>query len=163
MGTTSYAIALGSNRRSRHGTPEATLRAAAAALGVDRLSTIRSTPALGPAGRTFANAAAELSSRLDPAELLARLKALEREFGRRRGRRWGPRVLDLDIILWSEGPFAGGGLVIPHPAFRDRGFVLGPLAELVPDWRDPLTGSTVRQLLRRQARARPVDRIADRS
>ena len=153
-----YAIALGSNRRGRHGSPAATVRAAAAAIGARRLSRIRLTPALGPAGRGFANAVALAESALEPPALLACLKALERDFGRRGGRLWGPRVLDLDIILWSEGAWEGGGLVVPHPAFRGRAFVLEPLAELAPGWRDPVTGATVRQLLSRLARPRPVDR-----
>lgn len=157
MAKTSYVIALGSNRRSRHGSPAANLAAAAQALSVDRLSRVRSTPALGPAGRGFANAAAVLISPLPPSELLAELKDLERSFGRRAGRRWGPRVLDLDIILWSEGPFGAHGLTIPHPAFRERAFVLEPVAELVPGWRDPITGLTVRQLLHRLRAASPVD------
>ncbi len=84
MAKTSYAIALGSNRRSRHGSPTETLRYAAAALGVDRLSTIRSTPALGPRRAQLApNAAAILSSDLAPTDLLHQLKELERQFGRR--------------------------------------------------------------------------------
>ena len=157
MGKTSYAIALGSNRRSRHGSPAETLQAAADRLGLDRLSRIRLTPALGPAGRSFANAAALLSSDLEPPELLRHLKQIERSFGRRAGRRWGPRVLDLDIILWSEGSFASAGLVVPHPGFRERGFVLEPLAEIAPDWRDPVTRLRVRQLLHRSRSARPVD------
>ena len=152
-----YAIALGSNRRSRWGSPAETVRAAADALGVERLSRIRNTDAIGPAGRGFANAAALLDSGLDPPALLASLKALERDFGRRRGRRWGPRVLDLDIILWSGGAWAGAGLAVPHPAFRTRAFVLDPLAEIAPAWRDPLTGLTVRQLRHRLRAGRPVD------
>jgi 2-amino-4-hydroxy-6-hydroxymethyldihydropteridine diphosphokinase len=152
-----YAIALGSNRRGRHGSPAETLRRAASDLGVDCLSTICSTPALGPAGRSFANAAAILTSELAPPDLLDRLKALERQFGRRAGRRWGPRILDLDLILWSEGSFAGAGLTIPHSHFRQRDFVLGPLAEIAADWRDPLTGLSVRQLRHRLGAARPVD------
>jgi 2-amino-4-hydroxy-6-hydroxymethyldihydropteridine diphosphokinase len=152
MAVTRYAIALGSNRRSRFGSPKETLRAAAAAIGADRLSAIRLTPALGPAGRGFANAAAILASPLDPPALLASLKRIERAFGRRPGRRWGPRVLDLDIILWSEGCWAGGGLIVPHPEYRARRFVLDPLAEIAPAWRDPLTGATPRQLLHRLAR-----------
>ncbi len=152
MAPTSYAIALGSNRRGRHGAPAATLRAAATAIGAVRLSKVRSTPALGPAGRGFANAVALVESKLDPPALLAELKRVERAFGRRAGRRWGPRVLDLDIILWSEGPWGGSGLVVPHPEFRRRRFVLEPLAEIAPGWRDPITGATVRQLLHRFAR-----------
>ena len=163
MAKTSYAIALGSNRRhGTHGAPHAVLRAAVAALGeygeVDAVSAIRATPALGPAGRGFANAVLLLSTSLAPDALIGRLKALETGFGRRRGRRWGPRVLDLDIILWSEGPWASPDLTVPHPAFRERGFVLDPLAELAPGWRDPVTGATVRQLRARLRAARPVDR-----
>ena len=144
-----YAIALGSNRRSRFGAPAETVRAAAAELGVERLSRVRATPALGPAGRDFANAAAILASDLDPPDLLAQLKALERRIGRRGGKRWAARVLDLDLILWSGGAWAGAGLTIPHPSFRERRFVLDPLAEIAAGWRDPVTGLTVRQLRHR--------------
>jgi 2-amino-4-hydroxy-6-hydroxymethyldihydropteridine diphosphokinase len=152
-----YAIALGSNRRGRHGSPAETLRSAAAAIGAERLSRVRSTPALGPAGRGFANAVALVESDLDPPGLLARLKRVERDFGRRPGRRWGPRVLDLDIVLWSQGAWGDDGLVIPHPEFRRRRFVLEPLAEVAPAWRDPITGATVRQLLHRLTHRHPSE------
>ena len=159
MARTSYAIALGSNRRSRHGSPEATLRAALAAIGAVRaVSKIRTTPALGPAGRSFANAAAIVETTLDPDALLAELKAIARDFGRRPGRRWGPRVLDLDIILWSGGAWAGPGPIVPHQAFRDRAFVLQPLAEIAPNWRDPISGATMRHLLARLTAPRPERR-----
>ena len=163
MTRTSYAIALGSNRaHARHGRPEQVVRAAIAALGaigaVERQSRIMDYPALGPAGRDFANAAAILSTALDPPALLAALKGIEREFGRRPGRRWGPRVLDLDIILWTGGPSAPPGPNIPHPEFRDRTFVLQPLAEIAADWRDPVTGLTVRHLLARLTAPRPARR-----
>ncbi|HEY0085771.1 MAG TPA: 2-amino-4-hydroxy-6-hydroxymethyldihydropteridine diphosphokinase [Allosphingosinicella sp.] len=162
MAKTSYAVALGSNRRhGRYGAPARVIAAAVGALAevaeVVALSTIRATPAMGPAGRGFANAAALLASDLDPPELLARLKRIERSFGRRPGRRWGPRVLDLDVILWSEGPWEGAGLIVPHPAYRERAFVLDPLAEVAAAWRDPLTGATVRQLLHRLRARRAVD------
>ena len=158
MARTSYAIAFGSNRRSRHGSPAATLRAALRELEAVRTSIILATPALGPAGRAFANAVAVVESDLEPDEFLADLKALERRFGRRGGRRWGPRVLDLDIILWSEGPWAGPGPIVPHPSFRDRLFVLAPLAEVAADWRDPLSGASIRQLLARLTAPRPGHR-----
>jgi len=155
---TFYAIALGSNRRSRHGSPAATLRAALAALDPKLVSAIASTPALGPAGRSFANAVAIVDSERAPDAMLAELKAIERAFGRRPGRRWGPRVLDLDIVLWSGGAWGGPGPIVPHPGFRERAFVLAPLAEIAPGWRDPLTGATVRQLLARLTAQRPVPR-----
>jgi len=158
MAKTSYAIALGSNRRSRHGSPAETLRAALAALRPVAASTIRTTPAMGPAGRSFANAVATVESELAPDALLAELKALERAFGRRGGRRWGPRVLDLDIVLWSEGAWGGPGPLVPHPEFRRRDFVLKPLAEVAPGWRDPVTGATMRHLLARLTTLRPTPR-----
>ena len=168
MAKTSYAIALGSNRRhGRHGAPAGVVGAAIAVLGrlgkVEKASRVRATPALGPAGRGFANAVLLLSTGLDPDELLTALKAIERDFGRRGGRRWGQRVLDLDIILWSGGSWGGPGPIIPHPEFRVRRFVLAPLAEVAPDWRDPVTAATVRQLLFRLGRAAPVDPAPARS
>ncbi|PXA98167.1 2-amino-4-hydroxy-6-hydroxymethyldihydropteridine diphosphokinase [Nostoc sp. 3335mG] len=146
MGTTSYVIALGSNRRGRHGAPRAELAAALRELGLAIVSPILTTPPLGPSKRRFANAVAILDSDLDPPALLHRLKEIERSHGRRRGRRWDARVIDLDIILWSGGPWATRGLAIPHPLFRDRGFVLDPLVTIAPDWRDPISGRTIRQL-----------------
>lgn len=151
MPVTSYAIALGSNRRSRLGSPAETVRAAAEALQVERLSRVRATAAVGPAGRGFANAAAILSNGLDPPELLARLKGLERSFGRRPGRRWGPRVLDLDIALWSGGKWRSRRLTVPHPQLAKRSFVLQPLAAIAPGWR--VGSASVRHLAQRLARA----------
>ena len=157
MSVTSYAIALGSNRRNRRGSPADAVRAAATAIPVDRLSSIRVTPALGPAGRSFANAAAILASDLSPPDLLCLLKEIEGDFGRRAGKKWGERAIDLDILLWSEGAWAEPGLVIPHPEMRRRRFVLDPLVEIAPLWRDPIGGATIRQLHARLARPRPVD------
>jgi 2-amino-4-hydroxy-6-hydroxymethyldihydropteridine diphosphokinase len=154
MVTTSYAIALGSNRPGRHGAPARELAAALEALGaVSAVSPILHTPALGPSNRRFANAAAILETEETPPELLARLKAIERAFGRRPGLRWGARVIDLDIILWSGGAWSGPGLTIPHRQFRTRSFVLDPLVHIAPDWRDPLTSLSIRQL-RARLRAR---------
>jgi len=146
----SYVIALGSNRRGRHGTPADEVRAALAAIGgVVMTSPLVTTAPLGPARRRFVNAAALVESEDGPPELLARLKAIEAAFGRRRGQRWTDRVIDLDIILWSDGAWASDGLTVPHPEFRRRDFVLRPLAAIVPDWRDPVTGRTIRQLAAR--------------
>jgi 2-amino-4-hydroxy-6-hydroxymethyldihydropteridine diphosphokinase len=79
---------------------------------------------------------------------------MEREFGRRRGRRWGTRVLDLDIIDWSGGRWRSRALNVPHPQAARRAFVIDPLASIAPGWR--LSGaSTARQLAHRLARRRP--------
>jgi len=151
MARTSYVIGLGSNRRGRHGAPEREVRAAleALAMGPGRVvaaSPIIASAPLGPSIRRFANAAVLVESDETPPDLLDRLKAIEARFGRRRGRRWGARVIDLDIILWSGGGWADERLIVPHPLFRERVFVLGPLAAIVPRWRDPVTHRTVRQL-----------------
>ena len=155
---TTYVIALGSNRRGRHGAPEREIAAALTALGdvVARSPTVASAP-LGPSNRRYANAVALIETSEDPATLLVRLKQIERRFGRRAGRRWGSRVIDLDIILWSGGAWTSPGLVVPHAAYRTRGFVLAPLAGLVPAWRDPHTGRTIRQLAQLVDRRRPRD------
>ncbi|KRB86617.1 2-amino-4-hydroxy-6-hydroxymethyldihydropteridine pyrophosphokinase [Sphingomonas sp. Root710] len=154
-----YAIAIGSNRRhGRHGAPAGVVRAAIAALQdiglvVIAASPVIRTPALGPAGRSFANAAAIVEGDVDPPVLLARLKAMEAAFGRRRGRRWGARVLDLDIILWSGGAWIGGPLVIPHRSLEQRDFVLKPLSLIAPGWRVGRGARTVRQARARLIRA----------
>lgn len=164
MDSTSYAVAIGSNRRhGRHGTPARVVSAAVlalqeAGLKIAARSAIRATPAFGGAGRAFANAAVIVGTSLEPAALLALLKRIERRFGRLPGRRWGPRVLDLDILLWSRGGYADDALAVPHPALATRDFVLQPLAEIAPDWRVPPSGRTVRHLRTRLRRANPVDR-----
>ena len=119
-------------------------------------SPIIETPPLGPSIRRFANAAAIVRSDLPPPALLMRLKAIERALGRRRGRRWGARPIDLDIVLWSGGRWHDRALTVPHIAYRSRRFVLAPLAAIAPGWRDPVTGRTVRQLRSQVDRRRPA-------
>ena len=135
-----YAIAIGSNRpHGAHGRPPQVVEAAIAKLdeefGLFDASPILLNSALGGAGRDFANAVALIESDLSPPDLLRRLKAFEREFGRRRGRRWGTRVLDLDIVAWSGGKWRARGLTVPHEAASGRSFVMGPLASVAPGWR----------------------------
>jgi 2-amino-4-hydroxy-6-hydroxymethyldihydropteridine diphosphokinase len=154
-----YAVAIGSNRpHGRFGRPAQVVEAAVAKLdsdfGLFDASRIVLNAAHGGAGRQFANAVAVVESDLTPPEMLGCLKAIERAFGRRPGRRWGPRVLDLDIVLWSGGRFQSRGLTVPHPRIEQRSFVLQPLADIVPDWR--ISGAlTVRHLAQRLARRAP--------
>lgn len=155
-----YAIAIGSNRpHGRHGRPPGVVAAAIAeldaAFGLFDASPIILNPAHGPAGRDFANAVALIESPLDPPAMLRELKALERAFGRRAGRRWGPRVLDLDLAAWSGGRWRSPGLIVPHPRLASRAFVIGPLAAIAPSWRLG-NGLTARQLAARLARRRPL-------
>ena len=154
-----YAIAIGSNRpHGRYGRPQQVVEAAIARLdrdfGLFDASPVILNPAHGPAGRDFANAVALIESDLEPPAMLARLKTLERDFGRRGGKRWGPRVLDLDIAAWSGGTWRSRALVVPHPRLATRAFVIGPLAAIAPGWR--IEGAlTARHLAARLAQVRP--------
>ena len=147
-----YLIALGSNRRhSRYGGPRTILKAAlqelnAHGINVVNASTVLQTDPVGPSIRQFANSAACVETALAPQELLDRLKGIEQKYGKRRGQRWSTRTLDLDIIAWDGGIFANPTLAIPHKLFRTRKFVLEPLNQIAPNWRDPLSGLTIRQI-----------------
>jgi 2-amino-4-hydroxy-6-hydroxymethyldihydropteridine diphosphokinase len=151
-----YAIAIGSNRpHGKYGRPPQVVEAAIAKLdeefGLFDASPIILNAAIGGAGRDFANAVALVESDLEPPEMLRRLKVMEREFGRRRGKHWATRVLDLDISLWSGGRFRSRSLTIPHYGLQDRTFVLQPLAAIAPRWR-VRGGLTTRHLAHRLAR-----------
>jgi 2-amino-4-hydroxy-6-hydroxymethyldihydropteridine diphosphokinase len=142
-------VALGSNLDQ----PQRQVRDALAALDripatrVARASRLYRTP---PWGRTdqpdFVNAVAQLESALAPEALLAELQRIEREAGRARRERWGPRVLDLDLLWHADGARDLDGLRLPHPHLHERAFVLLPLAELAPDLELPARGR-VRDLL----------------
>jgi 2-amino-4-hydroxy-6-hydroxymethyldihydropteridine diphosphokinase len=155
---TRFAIALGSNRRhGRYGAPQHIIEAALTVLDMPVLARSRVilTHPVGPGKRVYANAAAIIESDLTPDALLCHLKRIEVAFGRRSCQRWGDRVLDLDIILWSAGIWATPTATIPHARFRERRFVLNPFAEIAPDWRDPVTNRTVRHLKARLDRKLP--------
>ena len=124
-------IGLGANLGNR----ERAIRDAAELLEVRRLSTIRETEPWGLTDQPrFLNAVAELETDRTPRELLDRLLEVERELGRvREGPRWGPRVIDLDLLLYGDRHVHQPGLDIPHPRLQERLFVLEPLAELAPD------------------------------
>lgn len=159
-----YLLALGSNRPDHiHGRPDRIVRAAIGELeqrcaAVSAASPVIASTPLGPSSRRFANAAVTIDTTLPPPALLSAVKTIERDFGRRRGRRWGSRVLDIDIILWSGGRFRSAQLMIPHQNFRERSFVLQPAKTIAPDWRDPVTGLTLHQLAHRIAAPKPLDR-----
>jgi 2-amino-4-hydroxy-6-hydroxymethyldihydropteridine diphosphokinase len=95
----------------------------------------------------FLNTAVSGQTDLEPAALLDFLKATERQIGRTAGFKWGPREIDIDIILYGDRVMNTGKLTIPHPHFRERDFVLQPLYDLDPSLIDPVTGQTVQNLL----------------
>ncbi len=124
------------------------------AFGLFDAAPIILNPAHGGAGRDFANSVALIESPLTPLDLLQALKSIERSFGRRPGKRWGERVLDLDIAAWSAGMWRSRVLTVPHPALERREFVLQPLAAIAPLWR--IRGAlNARHLAQRLARRRP--------
>jgi 2-amino-4-hydroxy-6-hydroxymethyldihydropteridine diphosphokinase len=150
--TPQILIALGANIPSLWGTPEATLKAALAALeqrgvrvlGISRFRQTQAWP--DPADPVFTNAVARIETELQPFALLGLLHEVETAFGRKRSLANGPRSLDLDLIDY-RGMIMEDALVLPHPRIMDRRFVLEPLAEIAPGWRHPVSGHTVEDLL----------------
>lgn len=154
-------IALGANQPSAWGPPPATFARVITSLdasGVDviAISKLYRTSAVGPGlQEMYFNAVLIAHTNLGPAQLLRILNGYERRAGRRRGLRWGPRPLDLDIIDY-KGKVLGpqryrqiGRLTLPHPELQTRAFVLVPLLDVLPDWRHPVSGLPARTLLKR--------------
>ena len=152
------AIALGANLGNRvHAFEQALNRIERAGYGhVLSLSSIHLTrPVGGPSGQPpYMNAAAVLETKLAPRDLLEGLLETERALGRQRREKWGPRPIDLDILLWNQDIVDEEGLRIPHPWLPVRRFVLEPLAEIAHDWPHP-TGWTIGEQLERIHR-RPI-------
>jgi 2-amino-4-hydroxy-6-hydroxymethyldihydropteridine diphosphokinase len=144
-------VGLGSNLGDRRGLIREALKRIERIDGVHvrrRSRIIETDPVGGPVQPRYLNAVAEVETRLEPGPLLRRLHEVERSLGRRRKTRWGPRTIDLDLLLWGDRSVATRRLTIPHPRMSERRFVLAPLAELCPARRVPGTGRTVRGLLR---------------
>jgi 2-amino-4-hydroxy-6-hydroxymethyldihydropteridine diphosphokinase len=150
--TATILIGLGSNlRHGAYGPPPMVLRAAVAALQLAGLqvtgqSRLISSAPLGPKQPRFANAVIRAETSLPPLQLLGLLKQTERSFGRKPNRRWGPRVLDLDLLVYGDKQRSSRRLTLPHPGLAVRPFVLWPACELWPDWRHPMLGLSLRQL-----------------
>jgi 2-amino-4-hydroxy-6-hydroxymethyldihydropteridine diphosphokinase len=142
-------LGLGSNLGNR----EANLGRALAELEGPRLHLLRTsgiyeTEPIGFLDQGwFLNLAAEFDTDLFPKQLLARLKRVERSMGRQRSVKDGPRIIDIDILLYGASVIQSDELEIPHPRYRERRFALAPLAELAPAMKDPVTGRTMADLL----------------
>ena len=149
-------IALGANLPSaRAGAPRATLEAALDAMNVAGIRILRrsrwyaSKPVPASDQPDYVNGAVAVETALAPADLLARLHGIEREFGRVRGTPNEARALDLDLIAYDDRVSDGkdGGPVLPHPRLASRAFVLLPLRDIASDWRHPATGATLASLI----------------
>lgn len=148
--TTPVAVALGSNLGDRHAHLAFAVGRLAATLHNLRQSAWYDTAPVGVVDQPrFLNGAVIGETTLPPRVLLEELLAIEREHGRQRPFTAAPRTLDLDLVLYGNLQIDEPGLVLPHPRFRERLFVLEPLADLAPDWIDPLSGETISALLQR--------------
>lgn len=144
-------IGIGSNLGPR----EVNLYAAVDALrrmdtiAVKRCSSIYESAPVGPDQPRFLNAVVEIECALAPLRLLACLKQIEQDLGRQRRKRWGPREIDLDVLLWEGEVIAEARLQVPHLELHKRRFALEPLCELAPEVKHPVTGEPMCELLRK--------------
>jgi 2-amino-4-hydroxy-6-hydroxymethyldihydropteridine diphosphokinase len=138
------ALGLGSNLGDRRGHLEHAIERLP---GVVAVSAFHGTdPVGGPPQGRYLNAAVVIETELGPRALLDLALEIEREAGRERAERWGPRTLDVDLLLYGDRIVDEPGLVVPHPRLSERAFALGPLSEIAPDWVVPGTGRTVQEL-----------------
>ena len=153
-------IGLGSNIIGPWGTPRETVSRAIEMLGHKPLKLVASSALIEttPLGKVdqppYINAVARIETRLQPLDLLATLREIERHAGRERRERWGARTLDLDILDYDglvlepkASQSSDAVLVLPHPSISEREFVLAPIAELAPRWRHPVSGASAREML----------------
>jgi 2-amino-4-hydroxy-6-hydroxymethyldihydropteridine diphosphokinase len=112
-----------------------------------RLSPVYETEPVGPPQPPYLNMVAELETELSPKGLLAEMLRVEKALGRERRERWGPRTLDLDLLLYGDLVLEEEGLSVPHPRLHERAFVLVPLLDLLPEGRHPLLGQSFAELL----------------
>jgi 2-amino-4-hydroxy-6-hydroxymethyldihydropteridine diphosphokinase len=158
------ALALGGNLPGPQGAAASTLawalRQLAASLGPLRVASLyRSRPVSPVPQPDYLNTAAVGRTALPPDAVLALAKALELAAGRRRGVRFGPRPLDIDLLVYGDRRSDAAELTLPHPRLRERRFVLAPLAEIAPDLRLPPDGATAAELLARLGDAGEADAV----
>ncbi|HBB31827.1 MAG TPA: 2-amino-4-hydroxy-6-hydroxymethyldihydropteridine diphosphokinase [Cyanobacteria bacterium UBA8803] len=145
------AIALGSNLGDSLAILEAAVEILAKTPGITlkAKSSWYKTAPVGPPQPDYLNGCALLEVLLSPEELLETTLSIEKQFGRVRRERWGPRTLDIDLLLFDDLIVERANLQIPHPRMKERAFVLVPLAEIAPDWVEPVSGEVIVELLQR--------------
>ena len=150
MSTTAY-IALGANLGDRQANMDRAVNALGETAGVrvTKMSSLIENPAVGgPEGSPpFLNGVVEVETDLPPRQLLDRLLEIERSLGRERREKWGPRVIDLDLLLYGDQVIAEPHLQVPHPLMHERRFVIEPLVEIAPQVVHPVLNKTMRELL----------------
>ncbi|WP_193194605.1 2-amino-4-hydroxy-6-hydroxymethyldihydropteridine diphosphokinase [Nostoc sp. MG11] len=144
------AFALGSNLGESQATLEAAIETLAQIPGIflEARSHWYRTKAVGPPQPDYLNGCVILQVEISPQQLLETLLGIEQRFGRVRQERWGPRTLDLDLLLYDDLILQTPNLQIPHPRMRERAFVLVPLAEIAPDWVEPVSGCVIKELIK---------------
>ncbi len=143
------AIALGSNLGDSRAIVEAALENLAATpdINLQAKSSWYQTKAIGPPQPDYINGCALLNVQIPPQLLLKTLLKIEAQFGRVRQERWGARLLDLDLLLYDDLIMDTPTLQLPHPRITERAFVLVPLAEIAPDWIEPVSGCAIAELV----------------
>jgi 2-amino-4-hydroxy-6-hydroxymethyldihydropteridine diphosphokinase len=145
------AVGLGSNKGDRLANVRTAVSLTREQVGrVTAVSDVFETPPWGVALQPrFLNACMIVEAELEPHGLLRKLKEMESDMGRLKKGKWGPREIDLDILLYDDVRIEDPILTIPHPYMHERAFVLLPLSEIAPDWVHPTTGLTVLELLKK--------------
>lgn len=157
-------LSLGSNLGDRAGRLREAIARLGALGGVVSVSSFYETEPVEVTDQPwFLNCAVALETSLAPEKLMVALLGIEREMGRERMRKKGPREIDIDILLFSDAILDSATVTIPHPAMQERRFVLEPLAEIAPEARHPRLGKTVRELLAALPEGQAVRRVEHRS